>query len=86
MQSPLVKKIQETVESFKILDKKIKCMVGNLSSVIVFRCSLFRPAKSVIFLSSVGDVNKSTVILCRTIMYSSGSSSHCKNFWMNNQS
>lgn len=53
MQSPLVKKIQETVESFKSLDKKIKCMVGTLSSGIVFRCSLFRFVKSDIFLSSV---------------------------------
>lgn len=33
MQSPLVKKIQETVESFKILDKKIKCMAGEIKEV-----------------------------------------------------
>uniref|UniRef100_A0A8C3C866 Structural maintenance of chromosomes protein 5 n=1 Tax=Cairina moschata TaxID=8855 RepID=A0A8C3C866_CAIMO len=33
MQSPLVKKIQETVESFKSLDKKIKCMAGEIKEV-----------------------------------------------------
>ncbi|XP_068523974.1 structural maintenance of chromosomes protein 5 [Anas acuta] len=33
MQAPLVKKIQETVESFKILDKKIKCMAGEIKEV-----------------------------------------------------
>lgn len=55
MQSPLMKKMEEIEGSFKSLDRKIRCMVGNLSSVIIFRCSLFRFAKckSIIFLSNV---------------------------------